>query len=421
MKGAAAPPWVVAFGLVLACSWGNNQFTPLMVLYRERYSTLAVNLFLAVSVAGLTVSLLTSGALSDRCGRRPVMVAGALAAIAASGGLALSATGPLAICVGRLFAGLAIGTAMAVGTTWLKELSQAPLDRRAQAGAGARRASAAFTAGSAAGALAAGALAQWAPWGAQLPFLTHIAMMLPLTWLAARTPETVDARGWRRDATDDGRARGGPRTPRRARRRPARPTPRTRRVPPRRLTRPARRTLLLVVLLPAPWLFAGAAVAYGYLPLLLSGAAGGLGLAYAGLLAATTHGTAALLQPLMRTRRLRASAHGPAVALAIVAAGLLLVAATVARGSLALGLLAAVVLGAGLGVGLVSCLLDLQRVAGRDRLATLTGRFYVAAYAGFLLPAAMAATPVPTTTLLLVLVALAVVTAAVVARATTRR
>lgn len=407
MKGAAAPPWVVAFGLVLACSWGNNQFTPLMVLYRERYSTLAVNLFLAVSVAGLTVSLLTSGALSDRCGRRPVMVAGALAAIAASGGLALSATGPLAICVGRLFAGLAIGTAMAVGTTWLKELSQAPFDRRAQAGAGARRASVAFTAGSAAGALAAGALAQWAPWGAQLPFLTHIAMMLPLTWLAARTPETVE--------------RGGPRAPRRARRCLARPTPRARRLQRRRRARPARRTLLLVVLLPAPWLFAGAAVAYGYLPLLLSGAAGGLGLAYAGLLAATTHGTAALLQPLMRTPRLRASAHGPAVALAIVAAGFLLVAATVARGSLALGLLAAVVLGAGLGVGLVSCLLELQRVAGRDRLATLTGRFYVAAYAGFLLPAVMAATPVPTTALLLVLAALAAVTAAVVGRAATRR
>ncbi len=216
------PPWAAVFGLVLACAWGNNQFTPLMVLYRERYSELAVNLFLAVSVLGLTVSLLGSGPLSERRGRRPVTVAGALAAILASGGLALSATGAAAICVGRLFAGLAIGTAMAVGTTWLKELSQPPHDLRAHADAGARRASVAFTAGSALGALAAGALAQWAPLGAQLPFLLHIALMLPLTWLALRAPETGEAVATHREV-------GWEKCPRRLR--------------PRPLARPARRTL----------------------------------------------------------------------------------------------------------------------------------------------------------------------------------
>lgn len=392
--------WPAVFGLMLACAWGSNQFTPLMVLYRrdEHYSAVAVNLFLGISLLGLTPTLLAAGGWSQRCGRRPLMVAGGLCAAAGSASLACS-SGPLAICLGRLLAGVGAGAALAVGTTWLKELSQPPHDRGADSGAGARRASVAFTAGSASGALVAGALAQWTPWGARLPLAAHLALTLPLVWLVARAPETVAGAGARRAAF----APHGSWTPSA----PAgmRP-PRSRRPP---LPPATRRSLARVVLPSAFWLFAGTAVVYAYLPLLLAGAAGSVALAYAALLAAATHGTGALVQPLIRRRLPRAAAHGPAAALAIVAAGFVLVAAAVRAQSLALGVAAAVVMGAGLGVGLVSCLLELQRVAPPQRLAGLTGLFYAVAYGGFLLPAAMAAlVPVlPTGTQLLLLAALA--------------
>lgn len=378
----AAHGWPIVFGLMFVCTWCGNQFSPLLLMYEQRqhYSAETVNAFLGVYVLGLAPSLLLSGALSDRHGRRPVMFTAVLTALAASTCLAFGATGPLAICLGRLLSGVTVGAATSVGTSWLKELSQPPHDTAADPGAGARRASLSFALGSATGALVAGVIAQWGPWAEQLPFVVHLAVTLPFLWLVRRAPET---------------SRGGV----------GGPLWRQLRIPSA-----GHKRFTHVILLSAPWLFAAAALAYGYLPVLLSGATGHLGLAYATLLTVVTLGTAALVQPWAKRLDSTEGARGLVVALALITAGIALATWADAASSPALGVVTGLVLGAGIGVGLVSGILEVQRIAtGRD-LAGLTGVFYALAYAGFLTPTAMAALTPPLTTpfLLLVLVGLAV-------------
>jgi hypothetical protein len=71
--------------------------------------------------------------------------------------------------------------------------------------------------------------------------------------------------------------------------------------------------------------------------------------------------------------------------------GIAIVALAIRTQSVAIGLGANVVIGVGMGIALVSSLLEVQRIAGARDLAGLTGVFYAAAYAGFLAPAVIAA------------------------------
>ncbi|MGV9391664.1 MFS transporter [Streptomyces olivaceus] len=359
-----ARPWASVFAVMFFSTWAGNQFSPLLLLYQERqhYSTTAVNGFLGVYVLGLVPAFLLSGALSDRYGRRPLMFAGVLAAVATSAALAFGEAGPLVICLGRFLAGVAVGTATCVGTSWLKELSQPPYDLRADPGAGARRAALSFSLGSATGAVVAGLIAQWGPWPEQLPFALHILLTLPLAWLVLRAPET-------------GLTGGVPG-----------PLVNQLRVPAaghRRFTR--------VVVVVAPWIFASAALGYGYLPVLLAPTTSGLGIAYATLLTAVALGASALVQPWAKRLDSRDSARGLLAGLAVITAGIALVAAADQAQSWALGILAAAVSGSGMGVGMVSGVLEVQRIAGPADLAGLTGVFYAIAYSGFLLPTLLAA------------------------------
>ncbi len=106
------------------------------------------------------------------------------------------------------------------------------------------------------------------------------------------------------------------------------------------------------------------------------------------------------------------------IAMTLTVAGLAVADAAQHARSPLTGAVAGVVLGAGIGVGLVSGLLEVQRIAGPRDLAGLTGVFYALAYAGFLLPTAMAALTPPFTTsgLMLVLLALALLSCAAVRR-----
>ena len=42
------PLWAMVWGAVFVCSWGGNQFSPLLLMYEERahYSSVLVNVFL---------------------------------------------------------------------------------------------------------------------------------------------------------------------------------------------------------------------------------------------------------------------------------------------------------------------------------------------------------------------------------------
>lgn len=361
---ARVAPWIAVWGTVFVCSWGGNQFSPLLLMYEERahYSSLLVNLFLGVYVLGLAPALLVAGSISDRHGRRPLMLVGVATAVIGSGLLAFGPFGPAFLAAGRLFSGFTVGIAMAVGNSWVKELSQAPFDDRADPGSGARRASLAFTLGSAAGALVAGLIAQWGPIPEVLPFLIHIAVSIPFAVVVWRSPETHTSGGV------------------------AGPWWRQLRVPSA-----GHRRFVRVVCVAAPWIFASAAIGYGYLPTRLADATGPWGLVFATASTVVALGVSSAVQPLAKRVHSLTSARGLATAVLVMAAGLAVVVVAIDRQSVWIGLAANVVIGVGMGIALVSSLLEVQRIASSRDLAGLTGVFYAVAYAGFLAPAVIAA------------------------------
>jgi MFS family permease len=401
--GAAAPRrrrWAGAWGAVFVCSWGGNQFSPLLLMYEDRahYSSLTVNALLGVYVLGLAPALLIAGSLSDRHGRRPVLLAGIATAVAGSVLLALGPLGPGFLAAGRLFSGVTVGIAMAAGSSWIKELSQAPFDPAADPAAGARRSALAFSLGAALGALVAGLIAQWGPIPEVLPFLIHIAVTVPFAYLVLATPETRQTGQAARD-----RAWAGPWW-------------RQFRVPSaghRRFTR--------VVAVAAPWLFGAAALGYGYLPTQLRGVTGSWGIMFATTATVVALGTSSAIQPLAKRLHTAGSARGLAAGVGTLAVGIAGTALAIGAQSIVAGLAANVVIGAGIGITMVSGLLEVQRIATAADLASLTGLFYALAYAGFLTPVVVAAVAasVPVTVILWVITGLAVISWAFILRAST--
>jgi MFS family permease len=382
-KQAARASWIGIWGTIFACSWGGNQFSPLLLMYEDRahYSSLMVNAFLGVYVLGLAPALLIAGSLSDRHGRRPVMLAGVGAAVLGSALLAFGPLGAVFLAAGRLLSGVTVGVAMAVGSSWLKELSQPPYDESASTASGARRSSLAFTLGSGTGALVAGLIAQWGPAPEVLPFLIHIMVTVPFAFVVLRVPETH---------------RGGG---------VAGPWWRQLRIPSA-----GHRRFVRVIAIAAPWLFASAGIGYGYLPTQLRGATGAWGLVFATAATVVALGMSSAIQPVAKRLHSLESARGLAAGVLIIAAGIAVVVLAISAHSVWLGLAANVVIGVGLGIALVSGLLEVQRIATPADLAGLTGVFYALAYVGFLAPAAIAAIAgaVPVTTILWAVVALAV-------------
>ncbi len=391
---SGARNWAGVWGAIFACSWGGNQFSPLLLMYegREHYSAFMVNALLGVYVLGLAPALLVSGSLSDRHGRRPVMLAGVAAAVIGSALLAFGPCGAIFLVLGRLFSGFTVGIAVAVGGSWLEELSQPPFDPAADAASGARRSSLAFLMGAGLGALVAGLIAQWGPMPEVLPFLIHIGVTVPFAFVVAVTPETHRAGGvcgpwWRRLGVSSARH-------------------------PR---------FVRVIAIAAPWLFASAAIGYGYLPTQLPDATGSWGLVFATAATVVALGASSAIQPVARRVHSLHSARGLCTGVAVIAAGIAMTALAVSLQSPWAGLAANAVIGAGMGITMVSGLLEVQRIASPGDQAGLTGLFYTLAYAGFLAPAIMAAVKsVPATTMLWGAAGLAVASWLLILAASTR-
>jgi MFS family permease len=252
--GSLETRWKLAVLAMFCCGWGGNQFTPLLLLYRRDggYSAVTVDLFLGAYVIGLLPGLLLAGALSDRHGPQTGDGRGHHF-VAARVTLMFGADGSGPLYAGRLATGFAVGVAMAVGTSWVKELSQAPLNPAADSGAGARRAALGLNLGFGLGAGVAGGLAQWAPWPMVLPYVVHVVLVVPL-FLMRWCPET-------RTTPATGTLRSLLKVPA---------------VSHRRFVR--------VVLPMAPWIFGSAGVAYAITPALFGDRVGSWGLAYATLL-----------------------------------------------------------------------------------------------------------------------------------------
>ena len=108
-------------------------------------------------------------------------------------------------------------------------------------------------------------------------------------------------------------------------------------------------------------------------------------------MAVALFGVGVLVQPLARRIDRDDDARGARAGLAAVTVGLVLGAAAAAA-SHGLVLVAAAVLGAGYGLGLVSGLLEIQRLAGPDDLAGMTAVYYALTYLGFGVPLVLAET-----------------------------
>ena len=357
-------PWMRVSSALLAVAWGGNEFTPLLVMYRtvEGYEQVAVDMLLAAYVLGIVPALLIGGPLSDRHGRRALMIPAPILAMVGSILLALGAGSLVLLFVGRVFSGLALGLGMAVGTSWIKELSERPYEAHPERVSGARRASLSLTAGFALGAAIAATLAQFAPLQTVLPYVINLLICLPAVLLVAGAPETRHASAPHGSLLSD-------------------------------LKIPATRQhrFWFVVAPSAPWVFGCAASSYAILPALMADVVGpDYGIAFSGLMCLVGLGCGFFIQPLGRHLDRDGSIRSLAVGMVAVILGMLTAVAAAATLNIVVVLAASAVLGCGYGLVLVSGLQEVQRIARPDDLAGLTAVFYSLTYVGFFVPMVLA-------------------------------
>ena len=174
-----APLTVWVTWLVLMA--GANLATPLYAVYAHRFhfSSLVLTAIFATYAFVLVPALIVFGRLSDRFGRRPVILAGLTAAAA---GLVLFAVadGTAWLFAARSLQGLAVGMIGGAATAAL-------FAGLAQAG------------GSALGPIAAGMLAQWAPDPLRLPYFAGLGATVVAAGatLTLPEPDADDREPWR--------------------------------------------------------------------------------------------------------------------------------------------------------------------------------------------------------------------------------
>lgn len=166
---------------------GTTLPTPLYGLYRERigFSELTVTVVFAVYAFGVIGVLLLVGDVSDAVGRRPVLLGG-LGFAACSAVVFLAADDVLLLCLGRLLSGLSAGLFTGTATAYVLEL--APARHRGRAGFAA---TAANMGGLGCGPLLSGLLSQYAPRPLVLAFVVHLVLLALSFALVLVLPETV--------------------------------------------------------------------------------------------------------------------------------------------------------------------------------------------------------------------------------------
>jgi MFS family permease len=177
LPSTVVQPLVAVWAAWLVLMAGANLATPLYAVYAERFgfSSLVLTAIFAVYAFVLIPSLPLFGRLSDRFGRRPVMVAGLF--VGSAGLVLFAAAQSTAWLFGaRALQGIAVGLLSGPATAALVEFDSGTAAQRPALLAGLAQAG-----GSALGPALAGVLAQWAPAQGKLCFL----IMLGLTLIAA--------------------------------------------------------------------------------------------------------------------------------------------------------------------------------------------------------------------------------------------
>src|SRR5690242_6872270 len=322
---------------------GVNLPTPLYAVYSERFgfSSAVLTAVFALYAFVLVPALMLFGQLSDRLGRRIVLLMG-LAAGAAGLIVFALAESTAWLFAGRAFQGLAVGMASSAATAALVELEPDSDARRPALLAGLAQAG-----GSGAGPLVAGLLAEWAAAPLRLPYIVLLAATAAVALLALRVPEPVRGPSGRWQVT-----------------RPAVPAD---------IRRPfARVALTAAVLWAAVALFLSIVPSYAAKLLATSNLAL-LGAITALMLAASCAAQVAAHHGIGSSRAQQAG-------VALLALGLAGLVAASPLGSLPLLLVAAVLTGAGHGIGFLYAQDDLNRIAPPDHRGEVTAAFITAIY-----------------------------------------
>ena len=185
----------VAFGVVGvllgAVMFAASAPSPLYPVYQDRYgfSPTTLTTIFAVYALALIAALLLTGSLSDRVGRRPVLLA-SLVLLAAAMAVFAAGDGVGWLVLARVLQG--IGTGVATGT-----LSATLLDLQPRPGVGPTVSTVAPSFGLAGGVAGAGALVQYGPAPRTLVFWILLAVFVLAAAALLAVPETVPYRpGW---------------------------------------------------------------------------------------------------------------------------------------------------------------------------------------------------------------------------------
>jgi len=181
--------WLLA-SVFAAAMLGTTLPTPLYPIYQARwhFSAAMVTVIFAVYAAAVLVTLLLAGRSSDQAGRKPVLTV-ALGISALSTVAFILAPGEGVLLAGRILSGVAAGLMTGTATATLTELIPATAGRRASLVA-----TAANMGGLGLGPLIAGLFAQYAPHPTTLVFEVYL-VILAIAGLSLRlVPETISAR-----------------------------------------------------------------------------------------------------------------------------------------------------------------------------------------------------------------------------------
>lgn len=338
-------PFVIGAVALFVLLTDGNLATPLYAVYREKFgfSATELTLIFATYTIVLIPSLLLFGQLSDRVGRRPVLVGGLMCAALGLALLAI-ANDTAWLFVARAVQGVALGAVVGTAAAALVELHPAGDHSRA-----ALATVLAQSGGSAAGPLVAGALAQWAPAPLHLSYVVSLGATLLAALLVAAIHEPHEPSGeWRLQ----------------------RPS-----VPSGERPRFARVSLTAA----AVW-----AVGSLYLSVIPSYASKLLAthdLALLGAISALMLAAACPVQVLCVRGLLPARATQPA-GLVLLVAGLAALVLAFPAQSLALVLVAAVLAGVGLGLGYFGSQAEINQLAPPERRGEVTAAFITCLYTG---------------------------------------
>ena len=178
--------WKALIGL-LVLTMGTSTLTPLLPLYQQHFniSTATATLLFVTYTVTVCPTMLIAGNLSDRLGRKRLLIPAMVVMTLASLVFALAESVPL-LFAGRVLQGLAIGGFLGVGAAFVVDHARPGSKALAAALAGVF-----FRLGFGLGPGLAGIAAQYAPNPRHTPFEGHIVLMIVGILMVATASETL--------------------------------------------------------------------------------------------------------------------------------------------------------------------------------------------------------------------------------------